>query len=259
MPSSLENQKPKWLAESLRLTVFVPPYVQPQGEGLWGEIIGTAPENKMAKPSRGEFVEAGLVLGNTLTLSIQPGRIDWILSPNLSSEEDLDGVKSIGKPEEAAKSFSEIVSKWLPDCPSSVRLAYGVVLLERVESREEGYLRLRDLIRSVQIDPKSEDFFYQINRPRESTSVEGMRLNRLSRWSVASYQPVRFSFTIQQNQPAHPSMYAHSGVQTMACRAELDLSTPATTLVELPHDKVKPICSEFVDLALEIALRGDLP
>src|SRR5208282_50763 len=105
--------------------------------------------------------------------------------------------------------------------PPAIRLAYGAILLQPVDNRETGYLRLGELASAVKIDPKSEDFFYQINRPRESTTLKNMRLNRLSKWSVALFQPMRFAFGFPQNQPAQPMVYSHGGTPAMACRVEL--------------------------------------
>jgi len=152
------------------------------------------------------------------------------------------------------------MSDWLKDCPSTVRLAYGAVLLEPVENREKGYLRVAEYVPAVKIDPLgSEDFLYQINRPRESTTVKGMRLNRLSKWSVASFQPVRFSIGIPQSQPRQPLVYSHGGTLAMACRAEFDLSTAAGIQQELPHDMLPRIFNELVALGSEIAQYGDMP
>ncbi|PYV67023.1 MAG: hypothetical protein DMG96_40570 [Acidobacteria bacterium] len=260
MPQSSGSKASNWQAESLRLTVFLATNVQLRDEGWWTKVAGTDPENRIAKPNRGEIVEAGIFQGNVLTLSVQPGRVDWILGPNMSIEDDLGEIKSVGSFRSAETTFSATMSDWLKDCPSTVRLAYGAVLLEPVENREKGYLRVAEYVPAVKIDPLgSEDFLYQINRPRESTTVKGMRLNRLSKWSVASFQPVRFSIGIPQSQPRQPLVYSHGGTLAMACRAEFDLSTAAGIQQELPHDMLPRIFNELVALGSEIAQYGDMP
>ena len=134
------------------------------------------------------------------------------------------------------------------------------MLLEPVENREKGYLRITDYVPSVKIDPqRSEDFLYQINRPRESTVIKGMRLNRLSKWSVASFLPVRFSIGMPQSQPGQPLFYSHGGTPAMACRAEFDLSTATGIQHELPHDMLQSIFNELVALGSEMAQYGDVP
>ena len=142
MPQSSGSKASNWQAESLRLTVFLATNVQLRDEGWWTKVAGTDPENRIAKPNRGEIVEAGIFQGNVLTLSVQPGRVDWILGPNMSIEDDLGEIKSVGSFRSAETTFSATMSDWLKDCPSTVRLAYGAVLLEPVENREKGYLRV---------------------------------------------------------------------------------------------------------------------
>lgn len=257
MAQSSGSRSSNWQAESLRLTVFLAPNVQPKSEGWWEKLARAKSESKTAKPAKGEFFETGMFEGNVLTLSVQLGRIDWVLSPNQSSQDESE-IRSLGSFEAAAKIFSKMMSKWLNDCPQIIRLAYGAVLLQLVENREKGYRRMTEYIRDVKIDPKSEDFFYQINRPRESIALKGIRLNRLSRWSVASFQPVRVSFS-PTNQPGQPLVYSHGGVPVMACRVELDLSTAAGVESELSHSKLPSVFTELVDLGLEISQRGDIP
>jgi hypothetical protein len=259
MPLATGSPMPKWRAESLRLTIFLAANAEPEAEGWWNKVVGAEPENKTAKPNRGELVEAGIFEGNALTLAVQPGRIDWVLSPNLSIEDNFSEIKSVGSFERAEKTFSAIMLNWLNDCPPTVRLAYGVVLLEPIENREEGYRRIAEYVPSVEIDPvRSEDFFYQINRPRSSYVGKGMRLNRLSKWSVASFQPIRFSIGIPQGQPGLSSVSSHGGTPLLACRAELDLSTAAGLQEELPHNSLPSIFQELVTLGSEIAQKGDV-
>jgi len=259
MPQATGTKTPNWRAESLRLTIFLAANIQPKDEGWWSKVAGAEPESKTAKPNRGELVEAGLFQGNALTLSVQPGRIDWLLSPNVSIEENLSEIKSVGSFDSAEKAFSTIMLNWLDACPATVRLAYGVVLLEPVGNREEGYRRIAEYVPSVEIDPVgAEDFFYQINRPRQSEVAEGMRLNRLSKWSVAFFQPIRFAIGIPQGQPNQPLVYSHGGTPALACRVELDLSTAASLQEELHHNSLPNIFKELVSLGSEIAQKGDV-
>ena len=223
-------------------------------------MTGSEPENVNAKPTRGELIETGNFQGRVLSLFVQPGRIDWTVSPIVQTEDDSGGLNTLGEFGAAAQSFLSIMLAWLQGCPRIVRLAYGVVLLDPAENRENGYKRISEFIPGVKIDPQgSEDLFYQINRPRASKTVEGLRLNRLSRWSVAAFQPFRLSLGISQNQPGPPLVYAHSNAVLMACRAEFDLNTAAGVQDELPHQQVPGIFDELVHLGSEIARDGDVP
>lgn len=245
-----------WQAESLRLTAFVTPSAQVKGEDWWTRIAGTQPETRTAKPALGQMVDAGIFEGNSLTLSIQPGRIDWFLSPDQSKVEDSAvEIRSIGSFREVVGTFLSAMLKWLELCPPIIRLAYGAILLEPVENKEVGYRRLSEYLPSVRVDAEaSADFSYQINRPRKSqVKIDGLQINRLSKWSVTSLHSVTLAVG-----PKLIHQY-RSAAQTMACRLELDINTPAEIQDELPHDKLGDIFRELTNMGSEIANRGDIP
>ena len=77
--------------------------------------------------------------------------------------------------------FAKVMNVWLKDCPPIIRLAYGAVLLEPVSDRRAGYKRSYrgNILRPIQIDDSSSDFFYQINRPR-TLQDSNESVNRLS-------------------------------------------------------------------------------
>jgi hypothetical protein len=260
MPQTPNSKPSPWQAESFRLSVFLAPNVQPRDEGWWARVTGADPENKTSKPTRGEFSESGIFQGNLLSLAVQPGRIDWIMGPNLAMDDDPDvGLRLVGSFEVVEKTFVSIMTHWLESCPSITRLAYGATLLEPVESKESGYRRIAEYLPAIKIDPGSSDLFYQINRPRESQVIRSnFLLNRLSKWSVSSFQAVRIAVAAMVNQRIQPSIHSHGGAPVMACRLELDLSTPAGTQNELPHDTLPHIFSELVALGSEIAQKGDI-
>jgi hypothetical protein len=263
MPQSPSSKPSNWQAESFRLSLFLAPDVRANGEGWWTKVAGAEPENRNAKPARGELIESGFLAGNVLTLSVQPSRVDWFLSPNFFPEGDdgrAVGIKSVGAFESTGQTFLPTLINWLNDCPAIVRLAYGAVLLEPVDNREAGYLRIAEYLPAVKVDPfGSEDFFYQINRPRESRAVKGLRLNRLSKWSVSSYQPLSIAIGVPQGQSGQPLVHSHGGTPAIACRAEFDLSTPGGVQDKLPHDALPGIFEELVILGAEIAQKGDIP
>jgi len=256
-PSSPRD--PNWNAESLRLTVFPSPTFQLKDEGWWRKLTGSDPESQTARPHRGELVVAGPFEGNALTLNVQPGRIDWILGPDTSKDPSpSDGVYAIGLFDDKIGVFADLVSGWLTECPPTSRIAFGGVLLEVVENRQRGYRRIAEYLHAVKIDPDgSEDFFYQINRPRSSHVVKNMRLNRLSKWSVAAFQAVSIAMMMQQaSQP--PLTYTQGAQPVSACRLELDLSTEAGRQDVLSHDCLRPALGELISLGAEIAKLGDV-
>jgi hypothetical protein len=250
-----------WSAESLRLTAFLAPSAEVKAEGWWAATAGSEPESRTVKPSRGELVETGSYLENSLTLSVQPGRIDWVLAPSQAQFENFEiELKLVGRFPEVADAFGHAMSAWLKNCPPVVRLAYGLVLLERVDTKEEGYHQLSKYLHSIKIDADSQDLFYQVNRPKLlSAGKENLKFNRLSKWSVMAFQPVRLGFGVGSPPTVGPAtIFAPPDSTVYACRLELDLSTPGDRQNELAHDELRTIFAQLIAIGSEIANRGDV-
>lgn len=147
--------------------------------------------------------------------------------------------------------FVELMTEWLasPECPPLVRLALGVVLVIPASSREAGYQLLDDFLTAVQLEPENtSDFSYQINRPRSSVTLNGLKINRLTKWSVAAFQ----SFLTA---PTGLVM----GAAEHSVRLEMDINTAPSGLEEIPKTKVFDLLHELVSLAEEIATDGEKP
>jgi hypothetical protein len=98
------------------------------------------------------------------------------------------------------------------------------------------------------------EFLFQINRPRQSKSIPGIEINRLSRWSSSSITGFEFSImpaaigqsVVTTREPAH------------ATRIELDVSTPADRRAAIPQNTQAKLFVEMSELAKEIVLKGDV-
>jgi hypothetical protein len=241
------------VVESMRFTAFTEPSAAFDHSAWLPNLTGAQPDERNAKPGRGEFQESGSFEGQALILAIQPGRIDWYLTPPAMAEAPGD-IRSAGPFPDAFTLFLGPMLRWLPTAPPLVRLAFGAVVLIPVESKEEGYRRVSALLDTVRIDPVgSEDFLYQINRPRRSVSVEGIRVNRLSKWSVALFQRLRFGIP-----PVSGSTISYTGERVHACRIEVDLSTQGDHPGILPGQHLGDFLRELVNLGSEIVTRGDI-
>jgi hypothetical protein len=254
-----------WQVDLVRVTAF---YGQIDSEkkqpwsSWWTDLVGVPPENTSLKKRDEILQDEGPFNGGDLILALQPGRIDWYLKSRREeqeAEDDQQGIICL-KPEALGK-FQELVRRWmkLDSCPPVTRLALGCVLLEQVESRQAGYLRLRNYLPAVDLNPDSSDFLYQINRPRNSRTVaEGLRVNRLCKWSVAFLGKVSFSLSMGQKdkQPFTGSVQGHG---QHACRVEVDINSDPEYKDELVGDKLLSLFDEFAGLAKEIAEKGDVP
>jgi hypothetical protein len=240
----------------LRLTAFLHPDERPTEPAWWSEVTGTQPEQRISKPARGELQDSGLIGTATLSVSLQPGRVDWFISPG-PFEPTVDlvvAINSVGPFPEQFREFTSMMGRWLPAAPRIFRMAFGAVVLEQAASKEAGYRKLGEYLRDVTIDATgSEDLLYQINRPRQSRVIPGLRLNRLSKWSVAYFQRLRVGLA------ASPAAQPQLGDRVYACRTELDISTPAELSDVLPSGNLSELFTELSELGVEIVNRGDIP
>jgi len=244
------------VVEVLRLTVFAHPDERVAEPNWWSDLMGVEPEQRTSKPGRGEFQDAGPMGDAMLSLSVQPGRADWFLTPGqfVPGTELVAEIRSVGVFPDKFGEFVGLMSRWLPSAPRVVRLAFGAVVFVPTESKESGYRMLSGYLPSVKIDPVgSEDLLYQINRPRNSVSITGLRMNRLSKWSVAYFQRFRVGIPVPSQ-----GIQGQLGDRVHACRIELDMSTSTDMSDALPADHLNEIFRELVNLASEIAQKGDI-
>lgn len=251
--SSISNNLSYWQVENIRLTAFPETPLQSQELRWWYSLVGEEPESSTYHPRTGELREIGPYESGTLSLSIQPNRIDWHL---MQSPVPGQGLPTIGNFIEVSENFVKLISGWLNSkTPKLKRLAFGSVLQLPVDSRQDGYRQLSDYLSHVEIDVEgSSDFIYQINRTRDSNiDLKNLRINRLSKWSVAVF--INTLLNIQPGlhrfeQILAPGMYA--------CRLEIDINTIAEFPRTLPKGKVCLIFEELVSFGKEIVEKGDI-
>lgn len=242
-----------WQAERLRVTAF-PISATPMDDiNWWTELIGEPAETRTVQPRVDRQTEQGLFLGAKLVNQVQPLRVDWLLQ--LTGEEsEAVTFPTIGTFLEIIDPFVELMLRWfkLKTCPELKRIAFGPSLVYPIDSRAAGYRQLSGYLPSVKLDPEgSSDFAYQINRARNSTSIiHGLKVNRLSKWSVAKVQ--RMAFSVGEE------LSVSKGQELFACHLDLDINTAAEFPGPLPKNQLELVFQELVDLAKEIASEGDI-
>lgn len=190
-----------------------------------------------------------------LRLEVTEARIDWLLAGTRAGEGDERMLLEIGTPESALDSFLSVVSRWLTSglAPTAQRIALGAVLLSPVENRAEGYRDLGSLLNAVKIDPEnSTDFLYQINRPRPSHEIEGLGINRLSKWAVA----VMSELVVAVNPVG---TLVSETPESFAVVGEFDINTQPKPELVLAPQEMGSLVSEFRHAILELAADGDKP
>jgi hypothetical protein len=242
-----------WQAQQLRLTAFTQlPVGSMPDPSWWADLTGEAPEIRVNKVREGGIQEEGPYQTGRLQFTLLFTRIDWLFQAQplqVSSPEEILAMPTIGSLEESLQIFRPIMQRWLQQmAPPVMRLAYGALLMDSVNSKEEGYQRLSEYL-PMPLDPTgSSDFLYQINRPRPSLSSIPININRLSKWAVASMRV----------QPIEPPGRLSRPFLT-SCRLELDINTDEGFAQILPHERLTTLFEELTVLGSEIATEGDIP
>ena len=245
-----------WQVNTLRMTAFPSPAAQVTEPTWWADLMAEPPEKRISQPRRGERREEGALAKGKLTLGVGLIRIDWVYTVADDPKFEVDGFPTVGTLPEALETFRLLMHRWfaLDTCPPIQRLAFGAILWQPVENLQTGYQQLATYLPAVALDHEgSSDFGYQINRPRtSSTGMAGLRINRLSKWSVMSLGSAEFAISA-------PGIAYIAQPLSFACRVELDINTVPEFRGEFTGEQLPQIFAELVDFGCEIARRGDIP
>jgi hypothetical protein len=243
----------EWDAESLRMTAFLSPLAKIGDQNWWQTLVDELPQNEISQPKTGMKQYEGIFRGDNgtegfLVLTILPNRIDWQLVPLPSG---VPGFPTIGSFISSIDSFFTLMLRWLEDSPAIQRLAFGASLLKLCDEPNQGYKQLSKYL-PFDLDLDSSDFLYQINRPRKSTVHEfsDVIINRLSTWNVSSL--------IQVNPSSQLALGLSSQSIQYAITLNLDINTLGQFNENLNPEQFKKIFKELVELAKEIAEKGDI-
>jgi hypothetical protein len=244
-----------WKAETLRVTAFHEPGVQTLNNTWWEDVTGAIPDSKTMKPREGGYEVAGTYAGGVLTLKADTFRFDWLFTPSNSPDKPTTGLPSIGPLPNAMESFLKSMQAWWAKAPPITRLAFGTVVLQEVQDRIAGYKLINDYLPAVDVDAEgSTEFSYSINRPRTANDLAGIKINRLSRWSVGLFQPISFTMIVGQA----PVASSVTGEPAHALRLELDINTEGERRDPLPNQQLPALIDRLVAFGTEIITRGDL-
>lgn len=246
------NRRADWQVESLRITVFPEDNARTSPSRLWDQFVGEKPDNVQIEQSK--FDARQKILGNRITVLVkQPAQIDWQFPIVPQDNESKQSMPNWGSLHVEVDSLLQFSRKWLTcvEIMPVIRLAFGAVLLIPANDEVTAYERLQQLFPGI--DPRSvSDFSYQINRRRGSRTVEGLTINRLSRWNIATLERLV--------SPLDPFAETDDNLPTRlnAVRAELDINTGPHTGHTLPSESLVTVFDELVEMALEIAREGDV-
>ncbi len=241
-----------WQVESLRLTLFRAKPIETVIP-LWETLTGEKPERVDSQPRANTITESGTVVLGSLTHSSDPLRINWILSPSQEQQKETASFPTLGSLFETKDQFIKMMNNWLSSgaVPETNRLALGSVSLIVNDNKASAYKQLSSLLHHVTIDiENSTDFFYQINRPIQSTVEPNLIINRLSKWSAIHAMGLGLlvgekSEVIQGNRGY------------FASRLELDVNTHQSNKKIFSKEKLILLLRELSNFADQISTEGD--
>lgn len=218
----------------------------------WKEFTGSeAPEAIKKKIER---TESGLFQDRMLLFKAQPLRVSWSLAAKIDENTSLPALGSFLSIRDW---FGPLVSAWLASHAVPLkRIGFTGRMALPTDNTKDSYLLLGDYLPSVEMDPDSADFLFQINRPRQSGSgVRDLTINRLSQWS--SYQ-INVDVSARNVTLDGETRSPISESKSFGCLWGFDFNTSQNFSSELPRDKLPVIASELLSLATEVAMKGDV-
>jgi hypothetical protein len=241
-----------WGVQQARLSLFL---MEPHAisDKDWAIITGQE-EAETRQAVVGGKLLSGSVPSGVMHMSATALRFDVILTAaDIDRGEEVQ-LPSVGPYNETFTSFFESTSKWIVEVnPSVTRIAFGSVLACEAANREEAYGHLRDLLKSLKVDPNNmRDLQYRVNWPGKSKVQQGLVVNRLTTWSALRI--IRRHLQISESAVEGGDTRHVDGV-----RLEMDNNTDEAKKAPFDQGKLIPMYSELVELARQNAAEGEVP
>jgi hypothetical protein len=242
-----------WGVQFARLSLFLSePYAISDKD--WAVVTGQGEAETRQAVAGGKRL-SGSVPGGIMHMSTISSRFDMVLAAadNIQEGDEIQ-LPSVGPYDETFTSFFESTCKWIEQVnPPTIRVAFGAALTCKAASREEAYGHLRDLLKSLKVDPKNmRDLEYRVNWPGKSKVEQDLIVNRITTWN--SVRIIR-----QLVQISETRVGGGNAGHVDAVRVELDHNTDEAKKAVFDQGTLIPIYSELVDLARQNAAEGEVP
>ena len=250
----------QWQALRLRATTFLLAESEIDPNSIWSTVIGGFPDEEQRRPREGLLQQVGTLADLTAVIRITHPRIDLFLQPTIQNPGTLStasGWQALSFCH-ALQTLDEMASRWFAMPLQVARVAFGANLIQPAEDMRDAHVRLTNYLKNLTIDSENSfDFFYQINRRRESKVVPQLAINRLSKWSIMTQATGSFAF--QSNQDVVGTVFSAPVSQAFASSLELDINTVSANDVSFPQPQLYSLFGELVTWGKEIAEEGDVP
>jgi hypothetical protein len=241
-----------WGANLVRLSLFCSENTM-ASDATWEMLTGQKEaENRTAVPGGRSFI--GSAAGGVLTLNHAGPRLDLILQAAGTDTPEPE-IPIIGSWPDVRAAFTKMAILLMnSDHPPVIRMAVGGVLLRKAQSVDQSYEMLRDLLKSVRVDPKkTRDLHYRVNWAIDGDNIVGLRVNRLTTWAS-----MRFNTAVMQITGDKVNVTGTAARDLFAVRLELDHNTDQQNQDPFAQDKLAPIYERLMDLIDENAQKGEV-
>ena len=240
-----------WDIDSLRVSIF---HAAPSSlikPSLWKEVTGTSPESVNDRPKEGRIIAKGDEDGNQFILIIQDQRLDWQIRPVLPTRSLPGTLLSLASVEKTLPLLRKAVRRSTGKIPQVHRLAFAPIFIKNAPNQSEGLQALSTYLPAFSPGSlKGSDFIYQINRPRSSSVVPYLQINRLAKWEMQEF----LQGTVSINSAKAPQV---TTTPTPARLLHLDINNVPWDK-GLPGKRTLELFDELVMLACELATKGDV-
>ena len=241
-----------WGVESMRLTLFSSDSIT-VSDTDWTALTGQADATTRQLIAGGRRY-VGSYLGGQFIVAATAQRVDVSLAWQAPEQAPQTVVLPVaGSWEQKRDDFVAATTSWLTSAKFPVlRIAFAAVLLLETTNVHESYRVLKELVKSVSINPeRMRELFFRVNWPQQSKSLGGISLNRITNWSAIQVASVIVQMVGQ-------AVSTSSGLpEKFAVRLEVDHNTSQENKTPIEPALLAPIYRELVDLASENAERGE--
>jgi hypothetical protein len=244
----------EWQAMNLQLIVFPTNPAAALQREWWEGLTHRAPDESRRRPI--ERIETGTHNDFNLVATTDIQKISWAINVEIRADSVLDALPVIGDYPTIRDQFRDMMVPWLAErCPQVKRVGFAGTLVQPLADHEASYRRLDAYLATVQVDPKSTDFNYRVNRPKATDlDIPGLIVNRLSTWSALKMQT-----SLQPVIPTGPTQLTAIQREYYACMIQFDVNTSADREESLNPELLPDLFRELVGKATEIAEQGDQP
>ena len=240
----------QWGAENLRVSMFPPTSTELWERAgllaeLWEGVTDAKPDSVDSRPKeRITRVEGDTAEGRLLLVG-QRNQVAWLVVGEPTSV--FPELRDVNR---ALHLLRKATERSLGRFTQVQRLALGVVLTAPVLDSTQGLKELSQVLPRLDLDSmEGVDFIYRVNRRRQSTAVPHVRINRLAKWSIV--QAGNLQVTLDTEPVLNTSNVG------FARRLELDINNDPRAGV-MGKARIPRLLDEFVSLASELALKGDI-